>query len=473
MAPDDKVEIPTWVCTLLALKEESIAYLELPKSVHQHSSRYNLFLEYLSHRAVDITEPTTPTSPDCFLAPLKSGKLTPNGREYPGLLSALSIEDKPTPNFIRGPLSKSSRGFRASCDSSDEDDLGNENEPDYAQLSLGYGRSKLKAPDDNTVCVSHAPPTYTRSSVLYFYAASPATIRSLVNSIFEWGFLKRQPIREPRQGKFELYSVDLFYRKAKWIKQGWKKSRNLDTIFLPHGELDEILTDFNSFTAGGTREWYLKHGLPHRRSYLFHGPSGTGKTSTIRALAGELNLAVCLLELGNEDVSNMQFTSALSNIPHGAMLVIKDVDSILFEDRNTTSMTSPLTFSGLLNGLDGLISTDGVLTVMTTNHPEVMDPALVRGGSIDRMFEFKPPKSSEIFTMFKTYYSDATQEEGEGFADAVVAWQEKETISFATLKELFISKRENNARECIDSMEDFFRNYCCKSNPEDSDWMYS
>ena len=43
---------------------------------------------------------------------------------------------------------------------------------------------------------------------------------------------------------------------------------------------------------------YVERGIPYRRGYLLHGPPGSGKTSFITALAGELGFDICVLNLG-------------------------------------------------------------------------------------------------------------------------------------------------------------------------------
>jgi ATP-dependent 26S proteasome regulatory subunit len=43
-----------------------------------------------------------------------------------------------------------------------------------------------------------------------------------------------------------------------------------------------------------------------------------------------------------------------------------------------------LNLAGLLNVLDGVVDTPGRLLVLSTNHPEVLDPALIRPGRINR-----------------------------------------------------------------------------------------
>ena len=45
--------------------------------------------------------------------------------------------------------------------------------------------------------------------------------------------------------------------------------------------------------------WYGDRGIPYRRGYLIHGTPGSGKTSLITAMAGELRLNICILNLSN------------------------------------------------------------------------------------------------------------------------------------------------------------------------------
>lgn len=184
---------------------------------------------------------------------------------------------------------------------------------------------------------------------------------------------------------------------------------------------------------------------------------GTGKTSTIRALAGTLELNACFLTLGDHEVGNRELQIALRNIPRPAMLVIEDVDA-LFNDARKSENPSPLTFSGLLNALDGLVSADGILTVMTTNHIDRLDAALIRAGRVDRKFEFKLPNRESMISLFKSFYPDESDEKlAQEFADQVFSRPEKEARSIATLQEHFIFTRNKSARESVDELDTFFK----------------
>jgi chaperone BCS1 len=68
-------------------------------------------------------------------------------------------------------------------------------------------------------------------------------------------------------------------------------------------------------------------------------------------------------------------------------MLIEDVDSqgvsVSREDNSPNNKNSSVSMSGILNSIDGITSPDGRILIMTTNHPEKLDPALIRAGRID------------------------------------------------------------------------------------------
>ena len=77
-------------------------------------------------------------------------------------------------------------------------------------------------------------------------------------------------------------------------------------------------------------------GIPYRRGYLLHGPPGSGKTSYIQALAGELSYDICVLNLSERGLADDKLFHLLSNAPERSFILIEDIDAA-FNKRVQTS----------------------------------------------------------------------------------------------------------------------------------------
>ena len=169
-----------------------------------------------------------------------------------------------------------------------------------------------------------------------------------------------------------------------WCPASWQPKRPLGSLILADSILEDTLEDLRDFYRSST--WYAERGIPYRRGYLLHGPPGTGKTTLVLALAGELKLPVATLNLSDRLMSDESLRAMVDALPAAALLLIEDIDCAFNEKRSATG-TSGITLSGLLNALDGVSSRDGRVLFLTTNHPERLDPALLRPGRVDRKIE--------------------------------------------------------------------------------------
>ena len=205
-------------------------------------------------------------------------------------------------------------------------------------------------------------------------------------------------------------TVDVFLFRKGWGRVTRKAPRELDSIVLQHGQAERILADATWFFAAQT--WYRERSIPYRRGYLFEGPPGTGKSSLALALASHFRRPLYVMNLGSIGRDSDLFDAAM-NVPANAILLIEDVDASDVakrrkkdddEDGEAISSTS---MSALLNSIDGVLSTDGRLLIMTTNHPEHLDPALVRPGRVDLREKIDPLDRGAAARLFLKFYPEA------------------------------------------------------------------
>jgi len=177
--------------------------------------------------------------------------------------------------------------------------------------------------------------------------------------------------------------------------------RNLSTIYLG-GTERKIYDKIKNFMSEDTKKIYNELGIPYKFNMLFHGYPGTGKSSLIFSLASELKMDVALLHFVR-DMNDIDFMRAVRRIPENTILVLEDID-VLFEARKQNDENkSGISFSGLLNCLDGIAHIDNQIIFMTTNCKMVLDKALTRPGRIDLDVEFKYSTKPQIKTMFEKF----------------------------------------------------------------------
>lgn len=160
------------------------------------------------------------------------------------------------------------------------------------------------------------------------------------------------------------------------------------------------------------RDWYMERDIPWKRGWVLYGPPGTGKSAITRAIAEDLDMPLFVYSLGqmlNEDLER-SWAEMQAHVP--CIALFEDFDNVFHgrenvygkpnladvvaatasgsggasapaaanNNGNQSSVlnTGKLSFDCLLNCLDGVEKSNGIFTVITTNHIDKLDAALGR-----------------------------------------------------------------------------------------------
>lgn len=198
-------------------------------------------------------------------------------------------------------------------------------------------------------------------------------------------------------------------------------------------------------------EWYESKGIPHTLGLLLYGEPGTGKSSCIKAIAKDTNrhiIQVSLAEYTTQDqLNNLFFTEKIEVVADGQthfyniplderIYIFEDIDCLssivekrehnnnnnnngnMLKDMYTSQSQSQskdnskaITLNYLLNLFDGILESPNRLLIMTTNHRDKLDPALIRPGRIDIDIQFGNMSKYELKRMFEMYYNSKSGED--------------------------------------------------------------
>ena len=248
-----------------------------------------------------------------------------------------------------------------------------------------------------------------------------------------------------------------------WRNMGLIKKRPMNSIVLRPGRAKRMIADATVFLA--SEDWYADRGIPYRRGWLLYGSPGTGKTSFVIALAGLLNMPIYVLNL-NAVSTDGALANALSSVSKRAVLLIEDVDALNSQithkrsKKQTKNAEDRLSTSGLLNAIDGVMATEGRLLVMTTNHPDKLDPALTRAGRIDLKEEFELADRDDAWNLFCLFFGPINYLR----QDFLTSFGPRRREQPAQLQELFIRHRDDPA-----AVIDELRGVAAIEHQEDTD----
>lgn len=255
---------------------------------------------------------------------------------------------------------------------------------------------------------------------------------------------------EQDETKLHVYVMSKF---GEWMRYNKIPSRTLDTVYFDEKLKIKLREDINAFLK--MEKEYDEFGIPYKKNYLLTGIPGSGKTSIIKAMCKEIGYHLCIFSI-NHDVDNNTALAAFRDIPPKSVLLFEDIDC-LFEKRVSTSDNkSTFTFSHLLNLLDGVFFRKGLISFITTNHPENLDHALLRQGRTDMIIHMNYPKKADVRHLFRDMMrkEEMTAEEIDREFDKFYEHINKKTITMAGIVGFLFRYRKNwaeNINELLDT----------------------
>jgi chaperone BCS1 len=307
------------------------------------------------------------------------------------------------------------------------------------------------------------------------------------NKFFKWS--------KPDDNRLNLYIISEDGGYFETI--GSRSKRTLDSVFLPKKQKTDVVNIIDKFLKPKTIQGYKDRGLNHKLTVLLSGVPGTGKSSLIAALASHFNFDIAIMSF-TPKMTDVGFLRAMrswnrkasrsdeddnnnSSKERVTILVIEDIDCIFKERKSNDENRNMVTFSGILNGLDGITTGDKQIVIMTTNHIEHLDPALIRPGRVDHIMTFDYTTKEQIMEMAALWGGKAIPQEE--FYTKVKALNIKVTTSllqqyflkYATMMEEDMEETASTAtaKAIMDNINDLKQMHDACNKQQASKDMYS
>jgi len=230
------------------------------------------------------------------------------------------------------------------------------------------------------------------------------------------------------RGQLISFGQNMFGERAAALQFHTRPLLSADEVILPAETLDMVHRQVVGVAEHRDRLLAARQHL--KRGLLLYGPPGVGKTHCVRYLASQLS-DVTIVELTGDSLRLISAACSVARTLQPAMIVVEDVD-LIAQDRDRYEGQHPLLFQ-LLNEMDGLAEDADVVFLLTTNRPDVLEPALAaRPGRVDQAVPLQLPDADARRRLFDLYRGDLDVDVSR--LDSVIERTDQVTASF--LKEL-------------------------------------
>tara|TARA_E500000178_G_scaffold294434_1_gene299772 strand:- start:277 stop:1449 length:1173 start_codon:yes stop_codon:yes gene_type:complete len=241
-----------------------------------------------------------------------------------------------------------------------------------------------------------------------------------------------------------------------WDEYNWEviktqPTRSLDTLYFEDKFINNIEHKISKFLTEDTKNLYKRLGIPYKLNILLEGLPGTGKTSIMTAIASKYNMNMAILHFDNKMTDTMLLKS-FSQLSENTILILEDIDVLFKERKENDNRKNALTFSGLINALDGIAAPQNNIIFMTTNYKCNLDKALIRPGRVDMCINFTYTKKEQVYKMFKAFYGDSDHNE---IIKSFLEETRRLKYTTATLQQFLFEYIEDGPEEILNHIDKF------------------
>lgn len=248
-------------------------------------------------------------------------------------------------------------------------------------------------------------------------------------------------IERPLNRSIFYYNMEEY----RWLIYQDASNREMDTVFLV--EKEKILRDIELFLEDETLRRYTMFGIPYRRTYFFHGPPGSGKTSFIQAIASKYGYNICIFQY-DKTMTEKDLFQCFRLLPNQSMIVIEQIELLVHsEDKH-------MNLGIWLDILDGILSKHGLIVFLTSNHPEKIESIYRRPGRVDMELEFSCVSLKQLKLIMMYYFPESIDK-----AEEIYGKIKEYGLTMCYIQKYFFERYQEGGKALIESIESFVKEH--------------